>query len=247
MINEKDAYKRTIGNMSGSESNLKVSGVNAGDNTFLSAGYFCDELNMLQAVRSTLYNHNHILITIPDFIDALGTFEDYINQITDMYKDARKQLVHYISKFARAIKTYAVMTENGDLIEETSIKESDCEIMHNDDLLNLGKNILEYARMYMQSPNPFGIFNQTFEDCENVIDNFSYAIDRSGSGVFEKNRWKDMHDALYSQAHDLLNNTIDKMSDTLKANHPEFYREYQASRIINKTTEAALRNPFDAG
>lgn len=195
---------------------------------------FASELKMLNKVRFTLCTNSDIVQTIPSFVQALDTFKDHLNKITGMYRDIKKQLIQFTCRLAEAVKTYGVMIDNSELIEESSVREDDLENQSDEVLLNKSNKILEDARIYLQPPNPFGIYHEILSECEAVMDNFGYAIDKTAYSPDEKNSWKNEHDALFVNAHEFLQGTLDTLAESLKTKHPGFYREYQLSRTLEK-------------
>lgn len=194
---------------------------------------FKDELLMLKNVKFTLCTNTDIIQSLPSFVQALDTFENYINKISSMYKDTKTRLIKFTCRLATAVNTYGVMTENNELITESSFDEDDLENQSDENLLNKSRRILEHSRMYLQAPNPFGIYHEIFVECEDALDNFGYATDSMTQNA-EKNSWKKEHDRLFINAHEFMKETLDRLVDSLKAKHPRFYREYQKSRIVEK-------------
>ncbi|MGE5354264.1 MAG: hypothetical protein ACM3P0_19415 [Acidobacteriota bacterium] len=214
---------------------------------------FKDELRMLNNVKFTLCTNTDIIQSLPSFVQALDTFEDYINKISGMYKDTKTRLIKFTCKLATAVNTYGVMTENDELISESSVDEDDLETQSDEILLNKSSRILEHARKYLQAPNPFGIYHEIFVECEDAMDNFGYATDKQGSSTIEKNSWKKEHDRLFIHAHEHMKDTLDRLVDSVKAKYPRFYREYRKSQIVEKsvtppgtkkTEEGSFEMPF---
>jgi hypothetical protein len=214
---------------------------------------FKDELRMLKNVKFTLCTNTDIIQSLPAFVQALDTFEDYLNKIAGMYQDTKDRLINFTCKLASAVNTYGVMTENNELISESSLDEEELENQSDESLLHKSSRILEHARMYLQAPNPFGIYHEIFVECENAMDNYGYATDRPMSPQTEKNSWKLEHDRLFIKAHEFMYGTLDRMVDSMKAKYPRFYREYQKSRLVEKpetppkvkkTEEGSFELPF---
>lgn len=195
---------------------------------------FKDELKMLNKVKFTLCTNTDIVQTLPTFVRAFDTFEDYINKISMKYKDIKDRLVKLTCKLAAAINTYGVMTENDELIAEASFSQEDLENQSDEVLLNKSYKILEDARKYLQMPNPFGIYHEIFVECEAAMDDFGYGINQQEPSPIEKNSWKKEHDSLFAHAHEFMNSTLDRLVDSLKGKYPVFYREYQKAKIVEK-------------
>ncbi|MCU7490407.1 MAG: hypothetical protein ACM3UR_10210 [Bacteroidota bacterium] len=195
---------------------------------------FKDEFRMLNNVKFTLCTNTDIVQSLPTFVQALDTFEGYVNKISGMYKDTRARLIKFTCRLATAVSTYGVMTENNELISESSVDEDNLENQSDHILLFKSSRILEHARKYLQAPNPFGIYHEIFVECEDAMDNFGYAAEGPGSTLIEKNNWKKEHDRLFINAHEFLQGTLDRLVDSIKAKYPRFYREYQKSKILDK-------------
>lgn len=195
---------------------------------------FKDEFKMLNKVRFTLFTNTDIVQSLPTFVQALDTFDDYINKISKMYKDTKARLIKFTCRLAAAVNTYGVMTENDELITESSVDEEDLENQSDETLLKRSIRILEHARKYLQAPNPFGIYHEIFVECEAAMDDFGYAINSRESPSTEKSSWKKEHDSLFAHAHDFMNSTLDRLVDSVKGKYPGFYREYEKAKIVEK-------------
>lgn len=203
---------------------------------------FKKELEMLNSVKFTLCTNTDIVQSLPTFVQALDTFEDYLNKISRMYRDAKARLIQFTCRLASAVNTYGVMIDNDELIMASLVKEDDLESQTDEVLLNRSSRILEDARKYLQAPNPFGIYQEIFSECETVMNDFSYAIDIPVSrGQADKNSWKEEHDRLFVNAHEFLKTTLDSLVDSLRGKYPGFYREYQKSRTVEKPAEGKLQ------
>lgn len=195
---------------------------------------FKNELKMMNSVKFTLCTNTDIVQTLPTFVQALDTFEDYLNKISRMYSDTKARLIQFTCRLASAVNTYGVMIDNDELIAASLVKEDELENQTDEILLNKSSRILEDARKYLQAPNPFGIHQGIFSECETVMNDFGYANDMPSSRKAEKNNWKEEHDRLFVNAHEFLKTTLDRLVDSLKAKYPGFYREYQKSRTVEK-------------
>lgn len=195
---------------------------------------FKDELKMLNKVKFTLCTNTDIVQSLPTFVQALDTFEDYINKISIKYRDIKNRLIKLTCRLAAAVNTYGVMTENDELIMESSVDEDDLENQNDETLLKKSGRILEHARKYLQAPNPFGIYHEIFVECEAAMDDFGYAINKRALSSIEKNSWKKEHDSLFAHAHEFMNSTLDRLMDSVKGKYPGFYREYEKAKIVEK-------------
>ncbi|MGE5432449.1 MAG: hypothetical protein ACM3QX_15310 [Syntrophomonadaceae bacterium] len=195
---------------------------------------FEDELKMLNKIKFTLCTNTDIVQTLPAFVQAVDTFENYINNITGKYRELKNRLIIFTCRLASAVNTYGVMTENNELIAESSFCEEDLQKQKDDLLLGKCISILEHARIYLQAPNPFGIYHEFFVECETAADDFRYAISRPDFSLSDKNSWKKEHDTLLMGAHEFMYTTLDRLADSLKGKYPGFYREYQECRIVEK-------------
>ncbi|MCU7494042.1 MAG: hypothetical protein HF314_02630 [Ignavibacteria bacterium] len=196
--------------------------------------YFKDEFRMLKNVRFTLCTNTDIVQSLPNFVQALDTFEGYINNINRMYRDTKARLIEFTCRLAAAVNTYGVMIENDELIVESSVDEIFLENLNDEIILSRSGRILEHARRYLQAPNPFGIYHEIFTECETAMDDFGYATSGPGSSLRGKNNWKKEHDRLFVNAHEFMKNNLDRLVDSLKSKYPGFYREYQKARILEK-------------
>ncbi|HEX2866330.1 MAG TPA: hypothetical protein VHO03_04780 [Ignavibacteriales bacterium] len=195
---------------------------------------FVNELKMLKSVKFTLCTNTDIVQTLPKFVQALDTFEDYLNKISRMYTDTKARLIQFTCRLASAVNTYGVMIDNDELITASLVKEDDLENQTDEVLFNRSSRILEDARKYLQAPNPFGIYQEIFSECEAVMNDFGYAVDMPQSHKKGNNSWKEEHDRLFINAHEFLNTTLDSLVDSLKGKYPGFYREYRKSRTVEK-------------
>lgn len=206
-----------------------------------------NKLNQLTTVKTFLQKNSTITPLIPAFANVITEFDIKINEIVELDalresikagKTANKlkeeqELVDSLFTLMSALKVYATITGNNEILAETDYSEYELrDRMRDMELLEKGYGIYNLAKELITPLADYGVTEGEIEIVKTNADEFTEAIGNTGtSNAVSKTKTASLK-TLFSEADAILYNKIDSLVDILKTKQLNFWNEYQNARII---------------
>jgi hypothetical protein len=161
-----------------------------------------------------------------------------------MIRDASEEtLKNILVEVASALFLYAGKAKLADVKALVSVKRSDLERMPLVELGQTAKSISELAARYATHLTVHGVDANKLTKLNAALIKFQNSTSACGMGV--NGQAVSLRD-LFQEADTLLNERLDKMVETLKRKHPEFYHKYQAARVVEDVSSSHRKEELAA-
>lgn len=205
-----------------------------------------NKYSMYKAVNVVLDKYQSAIDQIPAFVQCENDFKsklDLISENDTKYKttlkgakatkdDAEDELIGVIMKVARPVYVFARRKKDENLKALTRWTDSGLKKLRDTELLQIGKNISNKITENVSELADFGITSAISDDFQATVKAYDDALGgRDSKSTESKTARKDLTDDFYD-ADDILKEDLDSMIESVKSDHPQFYKEYHAARII---------------
>lgn len=205
-----------------------------------------NKLRMFKATYEILNNNSIAVSTIPAFTVSIDALSRTIAGIEQKERDrsraldgkseqkdlAIEALVKVVVAVASALFLLGRERKDTALTASMALKDSDFRLMRDAERDRLSKEILEKASQEKDSIVKYGASPALLERLQIVRQEYSNAIAASSTSIPSRSTAGTMLEEYFDQGDDLLKNELDRYALIARSDHPEFYKKYQAARII---------------
>ncbi|MFA4923114.1 MAG: hypothetical protein WC557_02845 [Ignavibacteriaceae bacterium] len=201
---------------------------------------------MLLAVEKALLANASITVLRPALVRAVTRLSGKIAEIDAAEKahggratglsssknEAEENLISIILKVASGIKAYASENNLTDLFKSVDFKRWELVKLKDNDLVTKAGNIKSLAAEKLSELDDFGVVEADLTSLETLGADFKNYIGSIGKVRGEKTVETKNVGVLFDEAKVILEDQIDGLVETLKADHADFYNQYYAVREV---------------
>ncbi len=205
-----------------------------------------NKFTMFRTVNGHLVNNPTVVDSIPVFRLSADLFEAKLMAIADkngeylsltagktiLKDEAEDALVGTLLGLASTLSLFAEINGKRDLQEIVNITESSLRRMRDTDLLNKGQEIVSHIEINKDDLDDFGITDEVLAKAKGCVELYDTSLNLKETSFAEKKAARQVLKDLFSEADDILYNRLDKCAEMVRQNYPEFYIQYQATRVI---------------
>ncbi len=205
---------------------------------------------MFGKVAAIINQHIVLFAGLSAFASAFERFQNLL-EIIDVaandkagefkMRDASEEtLINSLMDIGSALVAYASKAKLTDVKIMAVMKRSELERMPLEDLGQKAKSISELASRYAMHLAAHGADANKLAKLNAALTKFLAAAATCNAGTERTGTVISLRD-LFQEADTVLREQLDKMVETLKRKHPEFYRKYQTARVICAMGESQLK------
>lgn len=205
-----------------------------------------NRLSMLHATLSHLKDHAAVTATVPALGAAITTVENKLSAlsqpsqivqaditgVTANTTRLRSAMTDLAVKCSNALSAYADSIKNYDLREKITFTTRALNKKKKVEVVSICQSIHNEAQTNLPVASAFGYSNADVAALQSAIDDYRASSSNPRLALVSKSNAVAVTDAVVRQVIDLFKNQIDRMVNTLKADHPAFVRQYYLLRQI---------------
>lgn len=203
-------------------------------------------LYMFKAVYTVLNKYESILSTVPTLMQAQTTFKENLSriestqliqegQVTGVAKQKQKEedeMIAAVLIVAAALYVYAQDTNNLELLDKVHVGKN-IKNLSDSRLIAVCRNIMGLAiAVGVENLSPYGLPADALTNLDKEINDFVQLVTQPRSEVVTRSQATALLDELFKETNSLLRGRMDKLLQVQQTEHPEFYNEYRAARVI---------------
>jgi Carboxypeptidase regulatory-like domain len=201
---------------------------------------------MYRATEKHCDDNTEITQRMPAFVAAVNNFKAIIAEITATTQQtslvlkgittdknvARLDLGAKASEVGGMIFAFASVTANNTLKQEVNFSVSKLSNGSEETFISRCRNIHAKGSENLAALADYGVTNQTLSDLQTMIDDYIARSPKSRTAKSNRMTMTSNLTTLFKQADTILKEQIDKLILVFRAEHPDFVKTYEATRII---------------
>lgn len=205
-----------------------------------------NKFSMYRTVQNTLQNNTSLWETIPAYAKEVTAFNDIVNQLAEQLNvqrmkisgatqakySRRNELIDLVISIAGALHSYAKRTNDKRLQSTTDIERSDLTDSRDSYMIEASQGVANAAQKHTSALQDYNITQEMITQLQSMIDEFRPLSVAPRDAIVIRSAATKRIAVLIKEADETLNSSLDKLMETFKNTHPQFYTEYFAGRII---------------
>ncbi|BDX38893.1 hypothetical protein CYCD_22480 [Tenuifilaceae bacterium CYCD] len=200
-------------------------------------------LNAAAAIVETLPNQRGIVTTVKDNttqIQEVAELQEFDKSgLSDKKKLLRASLIEQAEDISLKMVAYATNISNSVLLKEVKYPKSELSRAADTDLKNMVQCIYDRTNENIRQLTEYGITEEMLANFLTTINSFNESIPTVRKGVSSKKLYTAKLDNLFKST-DAALDKLDKIVEIVRLTQPDFYKEYQTSRMIINTAAGSV-------
>lgn len=203
---------------------------------------------MFGNVAAVINRHIVLFAGLSAFATAFEKFQNLLEHIDTtanekagefMMRDASEEtLINIMVEVASALCAYAGKAKLAEVKSMATVKRSELEHMPLTELGQKAKSILKFAARYADHLVAYGADANKVAKLNAALPKFLAAAATCKSGIAGQSNAAGSLRDMFQEADMVLSEQLDRMVESLKRKHHDFYHEYHTARVICTTSDA---------
>ncbi len=213
-----------------------------------------NKYSMYLVVLTVLDKFSSLVATVPALVRLVVSFKKMTADIgktsgsvgvgttgkTKAKRKAESEMSFAVASLVGSLHAYAADKNNVDLMEKSSVTQSDIEDIRDAERGQYAKSLVDMVESSKAELSDWNVNEAKIADARQKISVYESSLGDRSATKTEQSGGVDALVELFAKADALLKDQIDRLANSFEQDHPDFFSEYEASRVIRDV--AASRN-----